>query len=333
MLCGRTPYEHATALGELILMVCTEPATPVQDHSPWIQPEVAAIVHRCLEKNPDQRYQTAQALFEAISAHLPYGWSIHQDMLVSLADSQRREEAPRLLLRSQPPPPLGESGDRPIGATLPPHAVPRVSTVPGTSISLTSAGAATADAGSTTGPVTHAAPPPASSRLPVVLGAAAVVALVAGVGVWAATRAPSDTPAPPTAAAATPPPSASETAGEPPPPPPPKAETLRVKVTIVPDDVQVEVEGQLVAVKNKQIELTGELGQVFRVRAFKGTSETSAEVTLSREGAIPSLMEVKIGQKLKIPLGGGAATAATATGGGTKAPPPPGIQVETGEFD
>src|SRR5687768_17935929 len=38
-----------------------------QDHSPWVQPEVAAIVHRCLEKNPDQRYPTAQALFEAVS--------------------------------------------------------------------------------------------------------------------------------------------------------------------------------------------------------------------------------------------------------------------------
>jgi eukaryotic-like serine/threonine-protein kinase len=333
MLCGRTPYEHASALGELILMVCTEPAAPVQDHAPWIQPEVAGIVHRCLEKNPDLRFQTAQQLFEAVHAHLPYGWTIHQDMLVSLADSQRREQAPRLLLRSQPPPPLGESGDRPIGTTLPPGAMRGVSTMPGQSVSMTGGAAVvTSDVGSTTGPVTQQPRAPSSSKLPVLLGAV-VVAALAGVGVWAVTRDPGTGRADPvpTTLAAPPPPSASETAVAS--APPPKVETLRVKVTIVPDDAQVEVEGQPAELKNHQVELSGELGQVFKVRAFKGTSETEAEIVVSREGAVPSLVEVKVGQKLRIPLGGGPATPASATSGGGKAPPPPpGIQDNTDEF-
>ena len=117
MLSGRTPYEHATALGELILMVCTEPPPPLQDHAPWVSPELAAIVHRCLQKNPDERFQQAEELFEAVRPHLPYGWGIHQDMLVSLADSQRLERAPRMPMSVPPPaiPPSTPAG-APAGA-------------------------------------------------------------------------------------------------------------------------------------------------------------------------------------------------------------------------
>ncbi|MEM1035109.1 MAG: serine/threonine-protein kinase [Myxococcota bacterium] len=95
MLAGRTPFEHATALGELILMVCTEAPAPLQDHAPWVPPEVAQICHRCIQKNADERYPTAQALFDDVCALLPPGWNIDQDMLISLAESQRREVQPR----------------------------------------------------------------------------------------------------------------------------------------------------------------------------------------------------------------------------------------------
>ena len=67
---------HATALGELILMVCTDLPPSVQDFSPWVPPEVTAIVHKCLEKSPHDRYQTAGELFDAVRALLPHGWTI-----------------------------------------------------------------------------------------------------------------------------------------------------------------------------------------------------------------------------------------------------------------
>jgi serine/threonine-protein kinase len=76
----------------------------VQDFAPWVPPEVAAIVHRCLQQDPARRYQTADEMFQAIRPLLPYGWGIHQDMLVSLQDSIRQQAAPRLPM-SMPPPP------------------------------------------------------------------------------------------------------------------------------------------------------------------------------------------------------------------------------------
>ena len=93
-LSGRTPYQHATALGELILFVCSEPAPPLQDHAPWVPPEVAAIVHRCLLKNPDERYQSAQEMFDEVTAMLPDGFALQESSMVGIADAEREAQLP-----------------------------------------------------------------------------------------------------------------------------------------------------------------------------------------------------------------------------------------------
>ncbi|WP_437321184.1 serine/threonine protein kinase [Sorangium sp. So ce385] len=103
-LTGRTPYHHITALGELIIAICSDPPPPVQDFAPWVPPEVAAIVHRCLLQAPGQRYQSAQEMFGAIRPLLPYGWGIHESMLVPLPDAVRRQSAPRLSMNVNAPP-------------------------------------------------------------------------------------------------------------------------------------------------------------------------------------------------------------------------------------
>ncbi|WP_437942028.1 serine/threonine protein kinase [Sorangium sp. So ce341] len=102
-LTGRTPYHHITALGELIIAICSDPPPPVQDFAPWVPPEVAAIVHRCLLQAPGQRYQSAQEMFGAIRPLLPYGWGIHESMLVPLPDAVRRQSAPRLSMNVNAP--------------------------------------------------------------------------------------------------------------------------------------------------------------------------------------------------------------------------------------
>jgi serine/threonine-protein kinase len=41
MLTGHTPHEDTTALGELIISICTEEPPPVQQLSPWVPPDIA----------------------------------------------------------------------------------------------------------------------------------------------------------------------------------------------------------------------------------------------------------------------------------------------------
>ncbi|WP_437282465.1 serine/threonine-protein kinase [Sorangium sp. So ce375] len=102
LLTGRTPYHHITALGELIIAICSDPPPQVQDFAPWVAPEIAAIVHRCLVQNPAQRYQSAQEMFGAIRPLLPYGWGIHESMLVPLPEAMHRQSAPRLATSAPP---------------------------------------------------------------------------------------------------------------------------------------------------------------------------------------------------------------------------------------
>lgn len=312
MLCGRTPYEHASALGELILMVCTEPPPPVQDHAPWIAPEVAAIVHRCLEKSPDQRFQSAQELLEAVQPHLPYGWGIHEDMLVSLADSQRRERAPRLPM------------------SIPP---PAITTAAGAAV--TAATSTGSDGASTTGPMTQIAAMPAATerwRAPVAAASIGLAAVAAGAG-WVLTRTP-DAPV----AAAT-----AQAAPQPVPDPPPSsdevdeapdkassAKSVRVRVVILPANASIEVEGARALARDGILEIEGALGSVYRVRVFQGQSETTADVVVTEAGALPPKIEVKPGQKIHVPRAG---SSGAPVGSDVPAPVPKGIKEDQGEFD
>ena len=110
----------------------------------------------------------------------------------------------------------------------------------------------------------------------------------------------------------------------------PEPEPKRVKVVILPSNAKVEVEGEPAEVKDGLLELEGKPGKVFKVRAFQGISETEAEVVVTESGALPPKIEVKLGQKLKLPRGGGEPSAKPGP-----APPtlPPAIKTETDEFD
>ena len=318
MLCGRTPYEHATALGELILMVCTEPPAPVQDYAPWCPPAFAEIVHKCLRKNPDERYQNADELLKDIKKLLPNGWTIKKEMLVSLADSQRAMQAPRASVSEPPPADFADGTYGTLGV-----------------------GAATNDASVTTGPMVHSQTQvEPQSKLPMVAVAALVVVLAGG-GVWALTRGNQPPPVTPPATQ----PTSDNTAGTETSTPEPTAEpapepkkALRVKVGVRPVDMSVEVDGKAVTVKDGLLELEGVPGTVFKVRAFKGISESEGEVIITQEGPRPPLIEVEIGKKTKFKPRVDPGSAAPKPDPGTPTPgptppTPPNIEEKETEFD
>ncbi|WP_438002318.1 protein kinase [Sorangium sp. So ce185] len=95
-LSGRTPYHDIRALGQLILAICSTPVPPLQNFAPWVPPEIAAVVHRCLEQDPARRFQSAQEMLSTIRPMLPYGWAIQEDMLGRLTEAHRLHMAPRL---------------------------------------------------------------------------------------------------------------------------------------------------------------------------------------------------------------------------------------------
>ncbi|AKT37480.1 uncharacterized protein CMC5_016210 [Chondromyces crocatus] len=96
MLSGRRPHDDITALGELIIAICSEPPPPIQDVAPWVSPQLAAVVHGALQFDPAQRFQSAAEMFEAMRALLPERWALDAAMLAPPTEAVRQVVAPRL---------------------------------------------------------------------------------------------------------------------------------------------------------------------------------------------------------------------------------------------
>lgn len=95
LLSGKTPYD-ADTIHALCAAILTEPPIPLAQRCPELPPGLVEVVMRCLEKAPEARFSTIEALATALA---PHGSA---DALASLA---RLTPAPRS--RSAPPPSTG----------------------------------------------------------------------------------------------------------------------------------------------------------------------------------------------------------------------------------
>src|SRR5262249_46130850 len=67
---------------EFVRAVCNDPPTPLRVFRPSLHPDIEAVCHRCLEKDPARRYGTALELAEDLTCFLegrpvrarPLGW-------------------------------------------------------------------------------------------------------------------------------------------------------------------------------------------------------------------------------------------------------------------
>ena len=82
VLAGKTPHHGAETLGQLILAICSTPPVHIQRIAP-VSDEVAAIVHRALRLEPNERFQSAAEMRDAIRRLLPQGSNLTQAMLVA----------------------------------------------------------------------------------------------------------------------------------------------------------------------------------------------------------------------------------------------------------
>src|SRR6185369_10494686 len=80
-LAALAPNHEIEAIGELIVTICTQAPRPVEESAPWISPGLAAIVAQALRLDPNERFQSAGAMLDAIRAELGEDLALHESHL------------------------------------------------------------------------------------------------------------------------------------------------------------------------------------------------------------------------------------------------------------
>jgi tetratricopeptide (TPR) repeat protein len=93
MLAGEPPFRGATAQA-LIAAQLTRNAAPLTELRPAVPPELAVVIHRCLEKRPADRFQRAEELLAALE---PFGAATPTGTAASAVGPRRYWPLPRVL--------------------------------------------------------------------------------------------------------------------------------------------------------------------------------------------------------------------------------------------
>ncbi len=291
-LCGKTPFQHLTALGELIISICSQHPQSLQERAPWIPAEVAAIAHKAMRHDPAQRYQSAQEMFQDIRALLPNGWSISDEMLVPLSTTAREQQAPKLSISMPPPPPMTTIAGPQDGSGV------NTASHPGLAGSASGVGTRTGDPGQTNVAMTsHAGTTSGGSKLGLALGLGlGGLAVLAGVGYFVlkppATATNTIPVTPPTIlVTATPPPPPTATATTPA-VAPADVTPKRFNLVVVPADAKVEIDGQPAKSDKGIVQIKGTLGTVLSVKIIKGKQDYTTDVAITETGLLPPKVEI-----------------------------------------
>jgi serine/threonine-protein kinase len=253
MLCGQTPHAHLSTLGQVILAICSQPCRPVQDLAPWVPLEIARIVHRALQPDPNQRFQTAHEMYAAVQAVLQGAPSFRRVDIQPLSSSQRMRIAPSLPA---------------FRADVPTN---------GTQHGMTA---------TTSGPIAQAAPTK-SSALVIGAVAAGVMAAIglAGIGAVVFRKHPQPPVVTvPTAVAVSAEGNATGVVGVP-------AERS-VALAISPANATVEVDGTKRTLVDGVVQIKGPLGGVASVHVTANGVESTHTIAITEEGAIPANIAV-----------------------------------------
>src|SRR5262245_46017315 len=70
LLLGELPFKGANAL-DLLAAVASDPMPSIRQRRPDVSPDLEAVIAKCLEKKPDERYQSIAAFAQALAPHAP----------------------------------------------------------------------------------------------------------------------------------------------------------------------------------------------------------------------------------------------------------------------
>jgi serine/threonine protein kinase len=66
MLCGAAPYAHIESVFDLITAMASEDVPHIQDRAPWIDGSLSLLVHKALQRDPNQRWATLEDMADAL---------------------------------------------------------------------------------------------------------------------------------------------------------------------------------------------------------------------------------------------------------------------------
>jgi serine/threonine-protein kinase len=181
MFTGNVAFNGET-LGELLLQICTQPLPSLLAGAPWLPPAMEEWFNKACAREPDQRFQTAQAFVD--SMRIAAGISSIPDRSGSFVPSQPMSQpispAAVSMPMGRPPGPMDMRPPPTFSDATVPRRVPAAAAVPAT---MPSTNSALAFEGTQAMP----APPGRGKVMGAVVATAVVVALVAG-GIVLATR-------------------------------------------------------------------------------------------------------------------------------------------------
>jgi serine/threonine protein kinase len=88
-LSGQRLWGAPNSLGELIVAICTEPIPKLNVIAPWIGRDLARVVHRGLERDPELRPSTVRAFIAALAPFSGGSDRVQESELVALSDAAR----------------------------------------------------------------------------------------------------------------------------------------------------------------------------------------------------------------------------------------------------
>ena len=139
MLGGRAPFD-----GETLPVVCarimTEPPPPLRSVKPDVPPELEAVVVRCLDKEPQQRFQDVASLARALAPFATPEARVAAERIARMARASALS-APEIV-RDGGPAPVPSRRTEGRGGELPENAAPAASAVAQTRATFTQTGSA-----------------------------------------------------------------------------------------------------------------------------------------------------------------------------------------------
>jgi len=110
-LSGRRPWSHCETLAQLLLAICTESIPPLSAVAPWVDPSLAAVIHRGLERDRERRHASVDALLAALEPFAGGSDVLESGMLVEAQVSSQdltrvMRIEPGLQALAAPPPAL-----------------------------------------------------------------------------------------------------------------------------------------------------------------------------------------------------------------------------------
>jgi serine/threonine protein kinase len=256
-LSGTKPWAGRSALGEIIVAICTQAVPPLTRSAPWLDRQLAEVVHRGLRPELARRYASVDELIAALEPFL--GGS--EDF--TLADLEPvPPELRSMKASSLPPPPTDDESATVMGGVSGTRASEDVTVAAGE---------------------LERGPRRSSIALGLVAAGAIAVAAVA----LGARHTPKSAVPPPVKSVTVP--VQPEKSAAPP------APTSHASVKIQPPTAEVTVNGKPAHIEDGQIVLSGPPGTAFSVVAtLAGGAKKSESVVLARDGrAIPDSVVVE----------------------------------------